>query len=234
MRYALVPGKVHLRNPDHAEYKATKYASGFQMLATCKQICNEGSGIFYGENIFFLPPGDVKYTNVFMDEVLKVQHRNMLRHLGIRFSLGDFELADEGSVSLLNLSSSLMEPSITLQAGDGWAVSFGLRQAWTGKCRFLFRWINSLSLTVGANATLHIEELPDDPIYRHLYVMQSDLMDPGPSANASTRNDYHRDIVLGEISRSGQAARKLIQRRIDRFGWPATKIWLGEKVADER
>ena len=61
---------------------------GFQLLATCKQVCAEGHAVFYSSNIFFLPSGSVDHARDSL-KALQPQHRQMIRVLGLDMSVKD-------------------------------------------------------------------------------------------------------------------------------------------------
>lgn len=58
MQYILVPGSVHLRQPEN-QYRRT---SGFQFLATCRQAYDEGHAMFYSLNTYLMILDSLEHT----------------------------------------------------------------------------------------------------------------------------------------------------------------------------
>lgn len=111
MELVLVPGRVPLDDskPIKRDYKSSRLQAalhrmikpasrekstralrppGFQLLATCRQICAEGHPVFYSSNIFFLPPGPLENTHRSL-KALQPQCRAMIRKVGITMTLQD-------------------------------------------------------------------------------------------------------------------------------------------------
>ncbi len=84
MQYVLIPGAVHLRQPE-IQYKR-QY--GCQFLVTCRQAYEEGHAMFYSLNIFFLVPGSLKHTTQYL-EILRPENKALINTLSIQFTLDD-------------------------------------------------------------------------------------------------------------------------------------------------
>lgn len=102
-RYVLVPGTVFikpLRLPPSKEAQARKkprYSAlekdkeqgdekreiSFAYLATCRQAYDEGHVMFYSENTFAVPPGDIAYCEAW-ESSLTPEHRNLIKALSLR------------------------------------------------------------------------------------------------------------------------------------------------------
>ena len=79
---------VSKHNDKHSKPTPIPQPPGFQLLATCKQICAEGHAVFYSSNIFFLPPGSIDHARNSLN-ALQLQHCKMIRVLGLDMSLKD-------------------------------------------------------------------------------------------------------------------------------------------------
>ena len=97
MDYALTPGEVYLATKtDPANWTGSKTStcgcegptSGFQILATCKQLYMEGHEVYYASNNFHLPPGPVEGFLKWY-EALRPNHRDLIRSVTIDFSILD-------------------------------------------------------------------------------------------------------------------------------------------------
>lgn len=102
-RLVIAPGKVYLRDPhDHGPKtiaRSKEPRTSFGYLATCTQFYDEGIRLFYEENVFYLPPGDVQDTRTYLQEIITPQHRIWIRHFGMALSTTDprdVDLDDEG------------------------------------------------------------------------------------------------------------------------------------------
>ena len=208
MRYTLVPGKVYLRNPclgnpslgpfTAGVFRQTS-TSGFQLLATCKQIYREGIAMFYGENTFYLPPGLLKHTEVFFDEVLSTGHRNMVRHLGIRFSLDDLPLDGYHDYP----------PAFVVQIPPAPDIAMELWFMWTEKVNMMLSWYKSQAHAGNAvTATLHVEGLALAAGVR------PDSFSMDVFEKVDNRMGYFEALLFGELHRSIGAALKILQVRM--------------------
>ena len=83
MRYVVVPGAVHLRNPKDQ----FRQSSDFHFLATCRQAYREGHILFYSLNTFYLPPGSLEHNSEYFT-LLRPGNDALIRHVGTR---NDFE-----------------------------------------------------------------------------------------------------------------------------------------------
>lgn len=79
---------VSKRSNKESKSKSVLQPPGFQLLATCRQICAEGYPVFYSSNVFFLPPGPLENTHRSLTN-LQPQCRAMIRTVGIVMTLQD-------------------------------------------------------------------------------------------------------------------------------------------------
>lgn len=96
--YVLIPGTVYIRplrlGACHASFHVDEEPQiGFGYLTTCQQACEEGQTMFYTHNIFFLPPGSLRYTHCWQRE-LRMEHKQMIRSLGIRMGPSDLHIQE--------------------------------------------------------------------------------------------------------------------------------------------
>lgn len=79
---------VSKHSNNHSKLTRISQPPGFQLLATCKQICAEGHAVFYSSNVFFLPPGSIDHARNSL-KALQHQHCQMIRELGLDMSVKD-------------------------------------------------------------------------------------------------------------------------------------------------
>ena len=63
---------------------------GYQFLASCRQAYDEGSSIFFADNRFHLPPGEVRETRAWFDS-LREADRAKVRAVALDFTVLDIE-----------------------------------------------------------------------------------------------------------------------------------------------
>ena len=148
MRYALVPGEVYLRDPNHLRVTLfpLKSPSAFRLLATCKQIYEEGIRIYYNDNTFYLPRGGSERSKAFLYKVLGPKHRHMIRNLGIVFSLRD--CPDYEHDEMLSRFANI-PPTTAEFAQELWNV-------WRDKVELMVRWY---SVEADPAASLYVRQL---------------------------------------------------------------------------
>ena len=102
MALVLCPGIVYLRAKPSQQNNFTSYSNdpqlsrdgtplpppGVQLLATCRQVYNEGRGMYYAGNVFDLPPGPVAVTRELLAKI-RPENLALMRHFRIRLSLLD-------------------------------------------------------------------------------------------------------------------------------------------------
>ncbi|MCJ1459699.1 hypothetical protein MMC28_010078 [Mycoblastus sanguinarius] len=66
---------------------------GFQLMAACKEIYEEGHAMFYSKNTFHLAPGPIVVTSNYFAN-LQSKHRDLIKSITITFSVAD--LTPEG------------------------------------------------------------------------------------------------------------------------------------------
>ena len=99
MEHLLVPGKLYLRNPvpkrdslaGHASGWSGNWERGLAYLATCRLAHQEGHGLYYGQNMFYLPRGDISDTLRFF-YVLDPKHSALISSLGLEIGLFNLTL----------------------------------------------------------------------------------------------------------------------------------------------
>ena len=89
--------KVHLKTPPNQSCRVggspLVKQPGFGLMATERLMYKEGHAFFYGENEFHVAPGPISITSRYFFD-LQAKHRDMIRKLGIRFTIAD--LTPEG------------------------------------------------------------------------------------------------------------------------------------------
>ena len=102
MALVLCPGIIYLRAKPTRQNNFTTYSNdphlardgsplpppGVQLLATCRQVYNEGRGMYYAGNVFDLPPGPVAVTRELLAKI-RPENLALMRHFRIRLSLLD-------------------------------------------------------------------------------------------------------------------------------------------------
>lgn len=159
LRLILAPGKVYpqirTQKPpsnncsSEASHTATANAlsalplsqPGFQILATCKKLHDDGATIFYSENTFYLPRGSDQYAKrisagTYFKSQLLPRHSSLIRKMAIQYS-----------VTILN--PALMDLCIATQkcrphfSGLQNLLSHGtqhLQAAWRSSLRWVCKW----------------------------------------------------------------------------------------------
>lgn len=84
---------VSKHNDKHSKLTPILQPPGFQLLATCKQVCAEGHAVFYSSNCFFLPQGSVDHARNKL-KTLQPQHFDRIKILGLDMSANDLTPAN--------------------------------------------------------------------------------------------------------------------------------------------
>jgi len=89
-RLLLVPGRVTAFTSHHHNPYATedRPPNRFSVLATCKQLHRSFASIYYGENVFSLPPGSIPETELYFSKLLP-SHQLLIRYVSIPFTTVD-------------------------------------------------------------------------------------------------------------------------------------------------
>ena len=135
MDLALVPGHVYFSTriqPLDPINRLPAWVSGYQLLATCRQIYLEGHVRFYSKNLFHLAPGPLVESMKFFGR-LRQEHNDLLRKVSIDISFLDLTptvLERIEKVFHQNRKQSIADADNSIIARY---VTNGLRELWTEK-----------------------------------------------------------------------------------------------------
>jgi len=89
-RLVLVPGRVTAFTSHHHNPYATKDKRPirFPLLVICKQLHQSFASIFYGENVFCLPPGPIAEAELYFNQLFPA-HQLLVRWVSIPFGNAD-------------------------------------------------------------------------------------------------------------------------------------------------
>ena len=102
MGLILCPGIIYLRAKSTEQNNYKTYSNdphlarngiqlsppGIQLLATCRQVYDEGHVMYYSHNVFDLPPGPLTVTRELFAKI-KPEHIALMKHFSLRASLLD-------------------------------------------------------------------------------------------------------------------------------------------------
>lgn len=89
MDLVLHPGEVHIHaSPEEYAKRETHHLYGVQLLATCRQVYGEGSGIWYGKNNFRVTSCSFQQMK-FVLGIYQKKHLGMMKSLVVECSIQD-------------------------------------------------------------------------------------------------------------------------------------------------
>lgn len=235
LRLILVPGVVRppaYRSParreppfdeliEMAREATTDFLPGIAFLAVNHQIHNEASTLFYSSNVFFLPagPSDEATTHF---SFLAPQHKAQIRHLGIRFSIGDITPSAVAQFNICALPFATRSPRVQWY---GHQVVTCLSRMWVMKLMWILRF-HAAQIAAGGRGleTLTIQGYRS----KDLLLKGADLPRPSP---ITSRTSGEVKTVLHlfdpEVRHCGERVLKFsfnfISTLVLNIGWPRMK-----------
>ena len=125
-RLVLVPGRVTAFTSQHNNRHAAEGnpPNRFSLLATCRQFYRDYALMFYGDNVFCLPPGPISKTELYFDQLLP-PHQIMIRHVAVPFSLAGANPSTIYRVTRNPVETRLLRACVR-ECANTWAVKVDL------------------------------------------------------------------------------------------------------------
>lgn len=112
---------------------------GFQLLATCKQTCEEGKELYYEKNVFHLPSGPIGNTTRWLD-TLQPKHRSMIKSVCIHLSLADLSPRTMDDVDRESIVAPYSIPALRDLRAVKDIVRHLAVEIWKPKVEYLMKW----------------------------------------------------------------------------------------------
>lgn len=125
-RLVLAPGRVTAITSHHSNSQVSEGnpPNRFSLLVVCRQVYQDHILLFYGENVFCLPPGPVANAELYFNQLVPA-HQVKMRHVAVPFSLAGADPSTIYRIARNPMDTRLLRACVGEYANT-WAVKLDL------------------------------------------------------------------------------------------------------------